>query len=660
MGTEIDMDAAKVPMSRASPTKLPAPVAPALGSGNAFDPLELGWLIAAPEDFRQRLRAIQPESGRCGELLHELATHRADAAYAGAFDRALKRLRASSADLSPLVPFRLSILSNATVDLIADALPIAAARHRIALEVKLAPYDQVFQQAFDRDSELHRASADAILLMLDHRWYGLASPAPGAGDRVSAALARLAELLDTLGGAASTPIIVQTVAMPVQPLFGSFDRRVPGTGSDADALNRGIAELVRERGCYLLDVATLCDSVGSARFHDPVAWNLYKLPMASGVVPLYADWLGRLIGAIRGTSRKCLVLDLDNTLWGGVVGDDGLEGLHIGQGSAEGEAFLEIQRLALDLRQRGIILAVCSKNEEHIARSVFQQHPEMLLKESEIAVFQANWLDKPSNLEAIAKSLQIGIEALVLLDDNAAERAQVRAALPMVAVPEIGNDPAQYPATLCAAGYFEAVSYSDEDRKRAESYAANAMRAEVKAKARDLGDYLQSLDMVITHKAFDAANRPRIAQLINKSNQFNLTTRRYSEPEVAAIESDPTKQTFQTRLQDRFGDFGLIAVMIAETQADGSWSIDTWLMSCRVLGRKVECSMLKALVDEAAAARVSCVFATYLPTAKNTMVADHYDRLGFSRVSVDECGAIKYRLDVANYTAPRLPFRVGA
>ena len=323
----IDMDAAlpKASMSRVSPTELRAPVEPVQGSANAFDPLELGWLTAAPGDFRQRLRAIQPESGPCGELLHALATHRADAALAGAFDRALKRLRAGSADLSPLVPFRLSVLSNATVDLIADELPIAAARHRIALEVKLAPFDQVFQQAIDPDSELHRGGADAILLVLDHRWHGLATPAPGANDRASAALARLAELIDALQAAASTPIIVQTVAMPAQPLFGSFDRSTMGTGRDADALNHGVATLARERGCYLLDVAALCDTVGAARFHDPVAWNLYKLPMASAAVPLYADWLGRLMGAIRGTSRKCLVLDLDNTLWGGVIGDDGLE-----------------------------------------------------------------------------------------------------------------------------------------------------------------------------------------------------------------------------------------------------------------------------------------------------------------------------------------------
>jgi FkbH-like protein len=446
--------------------------------------------------------------------------------------------------------------------------------------------------------------------------------------------------------------------MPPQSLFGSFDRRIAGTARDVEALNAGIVSLAKDGGHFLLDAATLSETVGSARFHDPVAWNLYKLPMASRVVPLYADWLGRLIGAICGTSRKCLILDLDNTLWGGVIGDDSLEGIRIGQGSAEGEAFLEIQRLALDLKRRGVLLAVCSKNEESTARSVFREHPEMLLKEHDISVFQANWLDKASNIEAIAKLLGIGTDTLVLLDDNGAERAHVRAALPMVAVPEVGSDASQYPGILTAAGYFEAVSFSNEDRTRAESYAANAQRAEVKAKARDLGDYLGSLDMVIRHSAFDSVSRSRIAQLINKSNQFNLTTKRYSEPAVAAIESDPTKHAFHTRLRDRFGDFGLIGVIIANSIDDQSWDIDTWLMSCRVLGRKVEWSMLDALVAAAAKHNVSHLSATYIPTPKNAMVADHFDTLGFSRISVSGDGVVRYRLSLSNHTTPKLPFRI--
>jgi len=625
-----------------------------------FDPLELGWLPRAPDDLRTRLRGLNPAAPRCGELLCALANYAVEVTHAGLFNRALSRMRTGQADLAPLIPFRLSILSNATVDLIADALPIAAARRRVALDVRIAPYDQVFQQAIDPASELYRANSDAILLLLDHRWFGLNSPTPGSAARVSSALQRITELLDALRANTDTPVIVQTIGMPQSPLFGSFDCRLDGTARDVDLINRGLATLVNDRGHYLLDVATLCNTVGAVRFHDPVAWNLYKLPMASRVVPLYADWVARLIGAIRGTSKKCLVLDLDNTIWGGVIGDDGLEGIRIGQGSAEGESFLEIQRLALDLKRRGVLLAVCSKNDDATARVPFRKHPEMLLKEQDIAVFLANWTDKASNIEAIAEALNIGVDAMAFLDDNGAERAQVRAALPLVAIPEIGSDPAQYPAILSAAGYFEAVSYSVEDQLRAESYAANASRAEVKAKARDLGNYLDSLEMVISHAAFDSANRPRIAQLINKSNQFNLTTRRYPEPAVAALELDQTKYTFQTRLRDRFGDFGIIGIMIATTCSDGSWDIDTWLMSCRVLGRRVEWSMLEALVNAAASHQVPYISASYLPTERNSMVADHYDKLAFTRISVGDDGVIRYRLSISEYLAPTLPFRMTA
>ena len=594
----------------------------------------------------------------CGDLLLQLASHRVDSPQAGLFGRALKRLKANGADLTPMAPFHLSILSNATVDLLGDELPIAAARHRIALSLTIAPFDQIFQQAVDGTSELHRCASDAILLLIDHRWLGMTIPTPGSDERIAGALARLTELLDGLASVASTPVILQTVSMPPTSLFGSLDRRIVGTARDADAINAGLVALAKERGHYLFDAAALCETVGSARFHDPVGWNLYKLPLASAVVPLYADWLGRLIGAIRGTSRKCLVLDLDNTMWGGVIGDDGMEGIRIGQGSGEGEAFLEVQRMALDLKRRGIFLAVASKNEEATARAVFQEHPEMLLKEADISVFQANWLDKASNLEAIANALNIGIDSLVLLDDNAAERAQVRAALPAVAVPEVGNDAAEYPAILAAAGYFEAVFFSDEDRKRADGYTANALRAEVKAKTRNLGEYLDSLEMVIRHAPFNPVDRPRIAQLINKSNQFNLTTRRYAEPAVAAIESDQRKHTFQTRLRDRFGDFGIIGIMIAEAGDDGNWDIDTWLMSCRVLGRKVEWSVLTALVQAATLSNASCITATYLPTPKNAMVAEHFDNLGFSRTSVSADGAVRYRLRVCDFTSARLPFHL--
>jgi FkbH-like protein len=244
----------------------------------------------------------------------------------------------------------------------------------------------------------------------------------------------------------------------------------------------------------------------------------------------------------------------------------------------------------------------------------------------------------------------------VFLDDNAAERAQVRAALPTVAVPELPNDAAYYPAILFSAGYFEAVSFSEEDRHRAASYHANAERVAIKNSSRHLGDYLSALQMKIEHAPFDTIGRPRIAQLINKSNQFNLTTRRYNEAEVAAWEADPQAFTLQTRLSDRFGSFGMIGVVIARACSPGAWVVDTWLMSCRVLGRRVEEAMLSQVIKAAREAGITRIYANYLPTAKNGMVAEHFDKLGFTRTAEHADGVRDYMLDVATWEQPTLPF----
>jgi FkbH-like protein len=384
---------------------------------------------------------------------------------------------------------------------------------------------------------------------------------------------------------------------------------------------------------------------------------MYKLPFAAECNDIVGDCLGRLLGAMRGKARKCLVLDLDNTLWGGAIGDDGVEGIMLGQGSGIGEAFLAVQQMALDLRFRGVMLAVASKNDEVNARAPFQWHPEMLLREDHITVFQANWIDKPTNLEAIATALNIGLDAIVLLDDNPAERAQVRAAQPMVAVPELPDSPSWFPWFLSSAGYFEAISFSPEDRLRVESYAAGTRRAAVMAKARDLGDYLSALEMVIGFAPFDATGRQRITQLINKSNQFNLTSHRYTEAEIAALETDDITYTLQVRLRDHFGDLGMIGVIIAAPTGRDAWEIDTWLMSCRVLGRRVEEAMRDELVRAARQAGVRRLIGVYRRTAKNGMVSEHYVKLGFTPRGKNKKGDIS-ELDLAEFVTDALPFAI--
>ncbi len=276
----------------------------------------------------------------------------------------------------------------------------------------------------------------------------------------------------------NTVCIFQTFAPPSETLFGSLDRALPGTlRSIIDNINRELAEFVLASGDVLLDVAGLAETVGLADWHDPQLWNMAKFAFSDQLIPLYGDHVARTVAAIRGKSRKVLILDLDNTVWGGVIGDDGLDGINVAQGDANGEAHLAVQRLALDLRQRGVVLAVSSKNTEEVAREPFEKHPEMLLKLDHIAVFRANWNDKATNIQAIAEELSLGLDAMVFLDDNPVERGLVRTLLPQVAVPELPKEPAYYARTLAASGYFEAVAFSSEDLKRAGFYQDNAKRA---------------------------------------------------------------------------------------------------------------------------------------------------------------------------------------
>ena len=383
-----------------------------------------------------------------------------------------------------------------------------------------------------------------------------------------------------------------------------------------------------------------------------------KIAFDQRFLPLYADHVGRLLGALKGKARRCLILDLDNTLWGGVIGDDGMEGIRLAQGDAVGEAFLNTQATALALRERGIVLAVSSKNTDAIARQVFREHPDMLLREDHLAVFQANWNDKATNIAAIAESLSLGLESMVFLDDNPMERDLVRQMLPEVAVPELPQDPAFHARTLLAAGYFEAVAFSAEDSARADFYQDNARRVALQSAAGDLDSYLASLRMVMTIAPFDTTGRARIAQLIAKSNQFNLTTRRYSETEVAALADDSEGLALQIRLADAFGDNGMISVLICRPRDRQTWEIDTWLMSWRVLGRRVEQMALREVVGLARTRGIRRLIGVFVPTERNAIVAGHYAGLGFAPLTEpDAQGRSECVLDTAT-DLPEAPMEV--
>ena len=623
--------------------------------------LDLPWLPLPPDDFRARVSAFKTADQPTEADLRQLAACRLDHNGLIGLGKAVGAARArmpASGDLSPL---RLVLLSDTTTDVVVPALVAASAGRGVLLDVAVSPYGQIEQQVFNPTPELVHPAPDVVMICLDARTLGLdASRAdPGEAEQlVSSTIQRIRALSTQARRQFGAPVLLSTLPMLPEPWAGSVDRRLPGSSRRMiDAVNDAIVDLASSDGTLLLDVEAIASAVGRALWYDPSQWYSARLSVPLELLPLYADHAARLFAALRGRSKKCLVLDLDDTLWGGIVGDVGVDDLEIGQGSPTGEAHLALQHYALQCRDRGIVLAVCSKNQESAALAPFRQHPGMALREDHLAVVRANWDDKASNLAHIAKILNIGTDALVFVDDNPAERARVRQMLPDVAVPELPDDVALFAPTLAAANYFETLGLSDEDRRRALFYEDDARRQGAMVQLGDLDTYLGSLDMVLTVTPFDPRGRARVAQLINKSNQFNLTGRRYTEAQVAEFERDPRFCTMALRLADRFGDNGIIGVVIF-TRGQDAWECDTWLMSCRVLGRRLEEAALAEVARQARHAGAVRLVGHYVPTAKNMMVANHFAKLGFACLGSSDDGRSSWALGLAGYHVPDLPVRV--
>lgn len=622
---------------------------------------DLGWLVPPPEDLRARLKGLVASDApvttedlvgpaRCALSIDQLIQ----------LSRTLSKVT-DRFDRGGLSPLKLALMTDGTADFLSPAIVATGLRHGLLIDIYTPAYGQGLAEAMDPSSALAAFAPDAALVASDYRSLGLAAPrmdSQAAEAAVTSATGRMTAMIEALIAADVTPVI-QGIAAPADPWCGHLDGALPGSpAGQVAAVNAALRDLARRHGVPFIDLDALAGLVGRGAWFDMGQWHRAKLPFALEMAPLYADHVCRILGAMRGKARKCLVLDLDNTCWGGIIGDDGLEGIRLGQGSAEGEAFLAIQAYALSLKARGVVLAVVSKNEEDAARLPFRKHPEMLLKEEDIAVFIANWTDKASNIAHVAERLNIGRDALAFLDDNPAERARVRQMLPEVAVPEVPEDPALYPGVLAQSGLFETVALSAEDAKRAEQYRQNAERAVALEQIGDYDAYLASLDMVCDIAPFDAVGRARIAQLINKSNQFNLTTRRYTEADVARFEADDGVFDLQVRLADTFGDNGMISVVMFRTGPE-EWVCDTWLMSCRVLKRRVEEAVLAAVAEAARAAGAKRLVGEYIPSPKNKMVAGHFETLGFAAAGTPAGGeGTRWVLELDAYTAPALPLRL--
>ena len=617
----------------------------------------MSWLPIAP-DFRGDLRTAldSTEPVYCLENLAALAAYRLGFLETVQLDRAYGR---SDLKQAPgFLPMRLAILASSTVDHLLPAIRVAGLRRRLLIDVQSGGYGQYRQDLLDPTSALHQFAPQAVLFSLTAKEAISAIPLTATAAEVEETIAGLIEELRSFWRKAreicSGVILQQTFLDVTEPLFGSFDRFVPGAPARVVArLNDRLCEAAAQDGVLLLDVARASERDGIDAWFEAGRWLQGKLEIAPQAAPVYGDMVARILAAQRGLSKKCLVLDLDNTLWGGVIGDDGIEGIVLGEGSAAGEAHLALQHYAKRLKERGVILAVCSKNDPGIAEAVFHDHPEMVLRRSDIAAFLANWDDKAKNLKAIATRLNIGIDSLVFVDDNPVERARVRQSLPMVAVPELPEDAAQYVRCLADAGYFEAVSFTLEDRDRAQQYAENAERDALLESAQSMDEFLRGLKMSVRFGPFTAVDQPRVVQLINKTNQFNTTTRRYTSEEIAILTNLHSALTLQFRLLDRIGDNGLVSAMILRPTPEDEdvLEIENWVMSCRVFGRQLEHEAMNIAVEAARQRGARALVAEYIATSKNNVISALYSSLGFAAVNqtVSTSGATRWFLDLADY-----------
>jgi FkbH-like protein len=617
----------------------------------------LHWLPHDPL-FRDRLKAFRSGVGadrkEAWAEAVALANTRLDFTATNMLDQAVRTVF-GDAPPGEARRIRLAMLGSCTMAHLHAAIRIAGVRRGFWIDVYENDYGQYRQELSDAESALHAFRPDTVLLALDaHHLVAGVSVQFEPAEVAAAVEDHLAEIAEgwRLARAAFPCAVVQQTPLPVHPaLLGSNEHRLPGSPASVIArINQRLRPMADAAGVDLLAVDTRAAQDGLAAWHDAGLWHRAKQEIAPPAAPFFGDMVGRLLAARRGRSFKGLVLDLDDTLWGGVVGDDGMEGIVLGQGSPLGEGYAAFQAYVRNLSRRGIILAVCSKNDQANALEPFENHPEMVLKRGDIASFVANWNDKAGNIRAIAAELNIGLDSLVFVDDNPVERALVRQELPMVAVPEVSDDPVGFVAALADAGYFESAVLTEDDRVRSAQYQGNRAREALKVSTTDMPSYLRGLQMTLTWRPFDRIGLQRIVQLINKTNQFNLTTRRYGEADVLAIMASDTAFGLQLRLTDRFGDNGIIAVCIGRMQGDGDCLIDTWLMSCRVLGRQVEPTTLNLIAERAKALGARRLLGDYSPTGKNAMVRDHYAKLGFEVLETRADGGSRAALDLTGFT----------
>ena len=545
--------------------------------------------------------------------------------------RELKKLAKVESD-SPKI--RVALLGDTATQLLVTAIKGEAVDRGYCLDLYEGEYNQVERQVMDPTSDFYQFDAEiSIIFQSTHKLGEYHSSLPITKQELIAEerISFITSLCEN-PSFANKKLICFNYPEIEDTVFGSYANKVESSFSyQVRKLNYELMNLSRQYpNLFICDIAGLQNMLGRQFMFAPNVYMTTEMVLSVNALPFVASRVMDIIAAIKGQFKKCLILDLDNTVWGGVIGDDGLEGIELGHGLGIGKAFTEFQMWVKKLKQRGIIICVASKNNEETAKEPFEKHPDMILKLEDIAVFQANWETKVDNIRTIQSILNIGFDSMVFLDDNPFERNIVRENIPGITVPELPEDPAMYLEYLYSLNLFETASYSNADKDRTKQYQVEAKRVSLSKTFTNEADFLKSLNMVSTVSGFTKFNTPRVAQLSQRSNQFNLRTIRYTEGDIAAIADDSDSIDLCFTLEDKFGDNGLIAVIIMKKQDDETLFVDTWFMSCRVLKRGMENFTLNTMVENAQARGYKRIVGEYIPTPKNKMVESHYPSLGFT------------------------------
>lgn len=537
-----------------------------------------------------------------------------------------------------LAKFRLAILRSFTVEPIVPLVRAEAFAYGIDLELYVGDFNTYIQDILDGQSSLYRFAPDALVLAVradqaaPELWRDFADLAPEAAQQAAERVAHgYEQWIRAFREKSPAALIVHSLERPSSPSLGVLDDQ---SETGQSGLIRKInAELRRiaagSRGVYCLDYDALVARPGSDHWHDERKWLMARLPIAANYLLQMAREWTRFIVPLSGRTCKVLVVDLDNTLWGGVIGEDGMAGIKIGP-EYPGAAYQSLHRALLDLSRKGILLAVCSKNNLDDAMEALDQHPGMLLRAKHFAAMRINWTDKSQNLREIAQELNVGVDALAFLDDNAFEREQVRAALPEVTVIDLPKNPLDYASTVRNCAVFERLTLSAEDQQRTEMYAAQQKRTGAEQSFQSKEDFFRFLEQEAELEPVSDLTLARVAQLTQKTNQFNLTTRRYTEPQIAEMAKQPDWHIFSIKVRDRFGDHGLVGVAITHEEGERC-EVDTFLLSCRVIGRTVETALLAHLAESAAQRGCKRLAGWFLPTRKNAPARDFYQQHGFKQ-----------------------------